>query len=176
MSFVSNLNRYQLKAQEVILVVASVFIVVGVSSMAIMRYVFESNLYGAEEVVLIFAFWLYFLGAGYAGYKRQHISAEVFSVYCSSQILKKAVKLLAETITVGLSILYTYWGVEFLIWSATEGGTTPVWRIPLVVVHLPIFIGFFLITIYAASDFLQALSSIISGSPKVSSHSHSKIR
>ncbi|MBU2965798.1 TRAP transporter small permease [Amphritea sp. 2_MG-2023] len=160
MSLLCRLNRLQLKGQAVLMVLASVFIVLGVSAMAIMRYVFESNLYGAEEIILISAFWIYFLGAGHASYQRKHICAEVFSVYCRSETIKSAVKVLAETITLGLAALYTYWAVEFVSRSFLEGGVTPVWRIPLVVVHVSILIGFILIALYSVRDLKHTLKKI----------------
>lgn len=160
MSLLSKLNRLQLNLQAVLMVVASVFIVVGVSAMAIMRYVFESNLYGAEEIILIGAFWMYFLGAGYASYQRKHIRAEVFSVYCKSETIKLSVKALAEAITLGLSLIYTYWAIEFILRSFASGGVTPVWRIPMVTVHLSILIGFILMTLYFARDLKQTIKQI----------------
>jgi TRAP-type C4-dicarboxylate transport system permease small subunit len=162
MSLITKLNKLQLSLQALLMVFASVFIVVGVSAMAIMRYVFESNLYGAEEVILIAAFWLYFLGAGSASEQRKHIRAEVFSAYCKSEKINMAVKALAESITLCLSVIYTYWAVEFIIRSFESGGVTPVWRIPMVTVHLSILIGFILITIYSAIDLKQTVKKICS--------------
>lgn len=163
-SLASRLNQYQLRFQKILVVIASVFIVVGVSAMAIMRYVFNSNLYGAEEIILIAAFWVYFIGAGHASYKKKHITAEVFSVYCQSEKIKLAVKSLAELITVALSSLYTWWAIEFVIRSFENGGITPVWRIPQVSVHLSILIGFILITAYSAIDLKTTLSKLFAKS------------
>ncbi|MEH6578425.1 MAG: TRAP transporter small permease [Amphritea sp.] len=162
MSLLRGLNRLQLNLQAVLMVLASVFIVIGVSAMAIMRYVFESNLYGAEEIILICAFWMYFLGAGYASYQSKHICAEVFSVYCKSETIKLVVRALAESITVGLSALYTYWAIELVLRSYASGGMTPVWRIPLVTVHFAILFGFILITVYSARGLKLTIRSLFS--------------
>ena len=162
MSLLIKLNQLQLNFQAVLMVTASAFIVIGVSGMAIMRYLFESNLYGAEEIILIAAFWMYFLGAGNASYQRKHICAEVFSVYCRSEKIKLMVQALAETITFLLSSLYTYWAAEFILRSSTQGGVTPVWQIPLVTAHSSILIGFILITIYSARDLKHTTKKIFS--------------
>jgi len=149
------LNIFQLKLQAILMVTASIAIVLGVSAMAMARYVFKSNLYGAEEIILVCAFWVYFLGAGYASYQKKHICAEIFSVYCKSEKVKAAVKVLAELITFGLSAFYTYWAIKFVIRSFESGGSTPVWSIPLVTVHFSILLGFILITAYSFVDLKQ---------------------
>jgi TRAP-type C4-dicarboxylate transport system permease small subunit len=160
MYLIYKLNKLQLQLQALLMVLASVFIVIGVSAMAIMRYVFESDLYGAEELILISAFWLYFLGASYASQQRKHIRAEVFSAYCKSETINLLVKALAEVITLGLSMLYTFWAVEFIQRSIESGGVSPVWRIPLVTVHISILLGFAMITLYSAVDLQQTVKKI----------------
>ena len=63
--------------------------VTGIIFLAVLlRYVFHSDLYGYEEIVVIFAFWLYFIGGSYGSYTRTHITADVVSVYVPDGKLK----------------------------------------------------------------------------------------
>ncbi|MEL0615032.1 TRAP transporter small permease, partial [Marinomonas arenicola] len=73
------------------------------------RYVLGVSFHGLEELLVIGTFWMYFIGASYASHKGKHISAEVFSFYCSNPILRYSVSLLSNFITVSLSVLYTYY-------------------------------------------------------------------
>ena len=43
----------------------------------IMRYFLTKNWYGSDEIILMFAFWLYFMGAAYGSYENSHIKADI---------------------------------------------------------------------------------------------------
>ncbi|MGO3346326.1 MAG: TRAP transporter small permease [Marinomonas sp.] len=149
-----------LTLQEILAVLCSVFIVLGVGSGAFFRYVLGVSFHGLEELLVIGAFWMYFIGASYASHKGKHISAEVFSVYCSIPVLRYSVSVLANFITVGLSILYTYFGWEFLVWSFEAGGTTSRLQIPLVFGHSAVFVGFFLMSCYFFNDLMGEVKKL----------------
>jgi TRAP-type C4-dicarboxylate transport system permease small subunit len=144
-----------LRLQRIVAISASVFITCGVAASAILRYVFKTSLFGLEELILIAAFWMYFIGASYAASRQQHLSAEIVSVYCHSPRIRAGIGLIADAITLSLSLLYTYWGAQFFYWGITEGGVTPVYRIPIVVSQAAIFVGFILMSWYFLIDFLR---------------------
>ncbi len=144
----SPVARGLILVQSFVAVAASLFIVGGVCATAILRYVFKTSLFGLDELILIAAFWMYFIGASFASSRKQHISAEIVSVYCPNRIVREVIGMVAETITLSLSVLYTYWGGQFIYWSITEGGVTPVFRLPLAISQVSIFVGFTLMTWY----------------------------
>ncbi len=125
---------------------AVIVLIVGVG--ALLRYLFKTDLYGAEEFLTIAAFWMYFMGAVYATHTRKHISAEVFSTYCSNVTLRRAVHFFQLGVTIALALLFSYWGWTFFYWSLTEGGKSTVWQIPLVVSHTAVSLGFVMMTCY----------------------------
>ena len=43
----------------------------------VLRYCFKQNFYGSDEVIMLFAFWLYFMGAVYGSYENSHIKADL---------------------------------------------------------------------------------------------------
>jgi TRAP-type C4-dicarboxylate transport system permease small subunit len=148
MVFLRKVDRTILQLQRFLAIAGAVFIVLGVSCGALFRYVLDSSFHGLEELMVIAAFWMYFMGASCASYEKKHITAEVFSVYCTNALLRKLVAFTAALITFGLSALYTLWGWDFLSWSLEAGGETTRLQIPLAVGQSAVFIGFMLMTWY----------------------------
>jgi len=162
------LSKGLLNAQAAIGVTASIFITLGVAAAAILRYVFKTSLFGLEELILIAAFWMYFMGASYAASRKQHISAEIVSVYCKNRKTREIMILIAEFITLALSLLYTSWGAYFAYWGITEGGVTPVYQLPIAVSQFAIFLGFVLMTWYFLIDFIRRAKGIVADEQETS--------
>jgi TRAP-type C4-dicarboxylate transport system substrate-binding protein len=152
-SAMTKLDRIIKGSQRFIMIVCSGIIVLIVGVAALLRYLVGVDLYGAEEFLTIAAFWMYFIGAIYATHTRSHISAEVFSVYCRNATLRRLVHFFQLGVTIALSLLYTYWGWGFFYWSLTEGGTSTVWQIPLVVSHTAVSLGFVMMSWYFILEF-----------------------
>lgn len=134
--------------QLVILIASSTFITIGIGTGALLRYLFKKDLYGAEEFITIAAFWMYFIGAVYATHTGKHIAAEIFSSLCKNRKIVYRVKMLSLSVTIALSLLYSYWGWEFFYWSLKSGGRSVVWLIPLVWGHTAVFVSFVFMTFY----------------------------
>ena len=147
-----------LRLQRLVMILCSGFIITAVAAVAFQRYVFEGNLYGIEEYISFAAFWMYFMGASYATHIRSHISAEVFSIYCTHEPTRIVVSMLRSIITLGLCLLFTVWGWEFFYWSLTEGGKTTVWQMPLVIGHSSVFVGFIMMSWYFLVELLSDLA------------------
>lgn len=147
--------------QRVVLIIMSVFTVGAVGTGAVMRYVFQKDLYGAEEFITIAAFWLYFTGAIYATHTRKHISAEIFSTFCKNVKIRRIVYFLSATLTLLLALLYSYWGWQFFYWSMTEGGRSLVWQIPLVLGHTAVFVGFVFMAYYFLANIKEDIADIL---------------
>ncbi len=163
MSFpqLNTLDRIAKATQRFIMIVCSAVIVLIVGVAALLRYLFGTDLYGAEEFLTIAAFWMYFMSAVYATHTRSHISAEVFSAFCKYVPLRRLVHFLQLGITVALAVLYSYWGWYFFYWSLTEGGKSTVWQIPLVVSHSAVFLGFVLMAWYFILQLIGDIADLL---------------
>ena len=62
----------------------------------ILRYVFKGNFYGSDEVIMLFAFWLYFMGAAYGSFEDSHIKADLLSVYLKDMHIKDLFAIISE--------------------------------------------------------------------------------
>ena len=159
MTFTQKLDLNIKKLQNIILVASCSFVTIGIGTGAILRYLFKKDLYGAEELITIAAFWMYFIGAVYATHSKQHITAELFSSFCKNRKVVYSVKILSLSITFILALLYSWWGWEFFHWSLVKGGKSVALLIPLVYGHSAIFIGFILMTVYFFFQLLEEISA-----------------
>ena len=66
----------------------------------IMRYFFTKNWYGSDEIILMFAFWLYFMGAAYGSYENSHIKADIVASLAKNIRRKDILSLLAQVVLV----------------------------------------------------------------------------
>lgn len=158
MSVLRKTDSIILRIQATIAVLANLFVLFGVSAIAFQRYVFGGSLYGLDELIVIAAFWMYFMGAAYATRYRRHISADIISVALRGRLLGDLVQLLSTSITLGLSCLFTYWSWELFSWSLAEGGATPIFGIPNLVQHTSILLGFIFMSLYFAMELLGKIA------------------
>jgi len=98
----------------------------------IMRYVFKTNLYGADELVTLVTMWLYFLGAIYGSYEESHIQGDLLNLMFTKRIHYKIHRIYVYTVCVFLMGIWSFWGVQYfgtVIGSArrTTGLKFPFW-------------------------------------------------
>lgn len=143
------------KLQRAILIVCSLSVVGIIFLAVIKRYIFETDLYGMEEVIVIVAFWLYFIGGSHGSYEKSHIKADLVSVYISNEKLKKTLMLFASLIEAGISIILAIWAFGFFTWGIEKGAQSPGLGIPLVVSQSAVFFGLVLMAFYGLYYFIE---------------------
>ncbi len=131
------------------------------------RYVVKGDLYGYEEWVKIIAFWLYFLGAAIGSYNRTHVSADLVNAYLPDGKLKESLVCLKNLVTVGVSVLFVWYGYEFFMFGFQGPlGTgiaipkTTVWRISFWVGYLSVFLGLIFMSIYFTRDLVISMRAL----------------
>ncbi|MDO5115733.1 MAG: TRAP transporter small permease subunit [Synergistaceae bacterium] len=151
----------------------SILLTVIISAATIMRYILEMDLYGYEEWIKIFAFWLYFMGAGYGAFAGTHVSADLVQSYVKEGVLKRFLIFTKTVVTLGVTLLFTKYGWDYLIFGFLGPlGTgvalprTVAWRIPLWTAYLPIFIGLASMSYYFMWDMIRAGQALFSGGKK----------
>lgn len=153
--------------------VMSVLLTVIISAATIMRYIFEMDLYGYEEWVKIFAFWLYFMGAGYGAFTGTHVSADLVQSYVKEGVIKRLLIVSKCAITLGVTLLFTKYGWDYFIFGLLGPlGTgvaiprTVAWRIPLWTAYLSIFLGLASMSYYFLWDLIRAVQALMAGGKK----------
>lgn len=159
----SKLKKAVLFIQEEILVISSIFMFTLLFIGAVMRVVFKTDFYGLEEIVMLFAFWQYFIGTSYAGYEDTHIQADMLTPYIKSEKAKHVLALVKYILSLVLCALTTVWCVQFISWYFVKMPVTAIFRIPLAVTHFPILVGFTLWTFYIIGHIIVTITEMRKG-------------
>lgn len=121
----------------------------------ILRYVFKGNFYGSDEVIMLFAFWLYFMGAVYGSYENSHIKADLLNVYIKNMRKKDAVALLGQFLTIVVNTIVLVWAIRYFGAEIAKGGLSTGLKIPLVIPKSAVFFGFLLMEFYHVIYFIK---------------------
>nr|WP_321502798.1 TRAP transporter small permease [uncultured Dethiosulfovibrio sp.] len=157
----SLLWRLLINLQKAILVLTSVFVVLIMCTAVLLRYVFKSDLFGIEEIVVIAAFWLYLVGSSYGVYEKSHVKADIIP-----QLLPpKAQAFLSVLVRLTMSILcvvFSWWAVDMISYSIEWMPRTTGLRIPIFISQTSILVGYVLMSFYSIIYFLEDLGNFTS--------------
>ena len=123
----------------------------------IKRYLFKGNFYGSDEIIMLFAFWLYFMGAAYGSFENSHIKADLLNVYIRNVRLKDGVGLLAQLLTVAVNTVVLLWAARYFSTEIRRWGLSTALKIPLVIPKSSVFFGFLLMEFYHVFYLLRDL-------------------
>ena len=110
---------------------SSVIIILVITIAVIMRYVFNSDFFGSEEILKLFAVWMYFIGGSYGSYENSHITADILSVFVKSPKVMRMINIFIATLSLVISLFFIDWAFQY--WEQVQllGGTTSGLKIPL---------------------------------------------
>ncbi len=129
------------------MVITAVAITV-IVSLAMFLRIFNTDLVGYEEILVMVAFWLYMIGSSYGSYEKSQITADILNVYLKPGRGKSVVNVVRAGLTVVLGLIFNYWAYEFLFWALKMNVKSPVWRLPMAIGQSSIFIGLLLVSLY----------------------------
>ena len=70
-------DRITINGFSIVCFATSAILTIIICAATFFRYVIKGDLYGYEEWVKLFAFWLYFSGAAIGAFNRTHVSADL---------------------------------------------------------------------------------------------------
>lgn len=140
--------KWLIIVQKVVMVITGISVMCIVSSAMLLRWLFNSDFKGYEEILVMFAFWLYMIGASFGSYKKNQITADIMDIYLKEGRLKSVIHLVRAFLTLILSSIFTFWAYEFVMWSTQMNTRTPVWRLPMVWGHYSLLVGLILVSFY----------------------------
>lgn len=135
--------------QKFVMIFCSLSLLIGVNSIVVMRYFFKIDLHGINEIVLIFALWLYFTASSYATLEGSHITADVIPNLIKSKFYREVLNFVVQFIVVIVLAIFSYWSIDFLVWSFDRKPKTLVLDIPLYVSQASILVSFFLMCFFS---------------------------
>lgn len=136
------------KVQRFLMFVSTVSVVLMLGIVVVARYILHVNVLGYDEIILVGAYWMYFIGGSYAMWEESHIKADILSVFLSPRGNLK-ISILAKGIQVLLGIPLIYLAYEMLAFDWQANPTTVDWNIPLLIPQSAILIGYVLMTFYS---------------------------
>jgi TRAP-type C4-dicarboxylate transport system permease small subunit len=161
-------DRIAINGLSLICFSSSIALTLIICAAAFFRYIVKGDLYGYEEWVKMLAFWLYFAGAAIGAYNRTHVSADLVQAYVPDGKLKNILVFLKDLITVGVTLLFVYYGYDFFMFGfAGPLGTgvaipkTTVWRISFWVGYLSVFMGLSFMAYYFLRDLFQSTGTLL---------------
>ncbi|MBI4574474.1 MAG: TRAP transporter small permease [candidate division NC10 bacterium] len=160
-----SIEQGMVRAQRVILIVASAFITLLVFGAVLMRYIFKYPGMEVEELATLVAFWLYFTGAIHGTYERTHIKTELIHLVVKKPRAYALVKSVASLITFILAVVMAYWGYTFMMWGIAKWGRSPVLQLPLVYAQSSIFFGAVFMAFYFLVEFVDNVRQTLGMAP-----------
>jgi len=157
----SPLWRGLIRFQQVLMVLTSVFVVLIMCFEVLLRYVFKSDLFGIEEIVVIAAFWLYLIGSSYGVYDKSHVKADIIPQLLPLKAQAFLSVLVRLTMTV-LCVVFSWWAVDMILYSIEWMPRTTGLRIPIFISQVSILVGYILMSFYSLVYFLEDLGNFLS--------------
>ncbi len=146
---------------RIIMSITGVMVVFIVAGAMILRYFFNIDLVGYEEILAFFALWLYMIGSAYGSYEKSQITADILTIMMPDGRAKSSIKLFAHFCTLVLGIVFMVWAYNFAAWSFGMHMKTPVWRLPTLIGEGSVFIGLLLVSFYNSVYFYDEVKSFI---------------
>lgn len=143
--------------QEYILVITCVMVTALIMVGAILRYIFKTDFYGSEELILFTAFWLYFTGSMSSSRDNTHINADMVTLFTKNKKVIKSVHAISIFISLVVACLALKWGFDWISWSFRIKGKSPVFKLPNLIAQIPIVLSFFFWVIYLIRDIVKII-------------------
>jgi len=155
----SHLARGTKHAYQTLLFLSGLFLLLAIVIMVLLRYVFKTNLFGMEEVILTVTFWFYFLGAVNGSMEDSQIRADLIPFFVKNESVKWRLRLFSRAIEIFVLVFMLVMTYGLLAINFRRMPTTQGLKIPYVIPQLSIFLGYALMLVYDVSHFLTDLCS-----------------
>lgn len=113
------------------------------------RYVLKKDIFGGEEIILLLAWWLYFLGSIGGSQEDTQIKADMIDVFCRNKFIVDMSKGIAKALECAIFIFCTYLTGLMLSTNFVKMPVTTGLKIPYVASQIPIIIGFIFMAAFA---------------------------
>lgn len=137
-----------LKIERFVMVLCSVAIVLTIVTNVVCRYVLHVTFDGYDEIVIILALWLYYVGGLYGSYEDCQIKADVLSVMVSKELVLRLFDVIQKIFTLVISIVLAVWAIEYFQFCLKMGGRTAILHIPMMVSRFALVFGYVTPVIY----------------------------
>ena len=157
------INDKFIKISEFVACILSAAVCAMIVYWAANRYLFSKEFFGAEELILAIAFWMYFIGSYIATHEDSHISADLFTGMLKTERAKSYAKLLRLVISLGAYGLLAWLAWEFLAFDISKHKITVMYRFPQAWIHAVLPISFILSCLYTVAHIIKTVIELKEG-------------
>ena len=147
-----------------IVVLSGIAVCVLIFAGAVMRYILHTDFYGSEELILLAAFWLYFMGSTLASKHNTHIKADMLDMFIKNRVALGVANIVKYVISLGMAAVASVWAIKYVQWNININMKSNVFRFPVYITVLPIAISFIAWTIYCLRDLIVCIKELKNGS------------
>lgn len=134
---------------EIMLCLMSIALAVMVFMTVPVRYIFKSSIFGIEEIIMMMAIWIYYLGGAYGSYEQSHINADILLHFIKNEKTKKIIAIIKQIISIVVFGAFAYWSIaKYLAWTIESGGMSMQLHIPAWIPISMMSVSFVLMTLY----------------------------
>lgn len=144
-----------LRLQRAVLALSAVILTLVIFTQVVARYLFQTAIFGLEEVAVYLAVWFYFLGGAMGASERGHISASLTDVLVKNETTQLAIKTFSLLLTSLVCTWMVVWSWDLTSWSLKMGMMSTDVNIPIGYVHLAMPVGLGLMTIYFVAELIE---------------------
>lgn len=130
------------KTEQIIIGVVMLWVTTAIFIQIVLRYLLlPLPLFGIEEIVIMTAAWLYFIGVAYTTKTESHVKVEIVNLLVKKRLLVKWNRLsLLFLSIIGSGVLF-YVALEHSIWAFQAGLVTSAFMIPISYTTLSIVVA-----------------------------------
>jgi len=150
-----------LAVQKLILFVTTCVMVGVLGVVVLFRYTLRLDFFGYDEIVMISAFWMYFIGSAYAMEKREHVRADILERILPPKG-KKILRIIASFTQTLVAIEAMHLSIAYIINGFHIWPTTSAWNLPLVTSMSAVTVGFVLMAFYVTVQLFEEIITPIS--------------
>jgi TRAP-type C4-dicarboxylate transport system permease small subunit len=141
-------GRIMVKVQQGFLFYLLLVLTLAMLAEIMSRFFLNKSIFGLSDFVGYTSVWLYAIGASYATYERSHIKAEFLGVFLRSTRSLHFSRLVAASISAGMSAIFTKWSYDLCVYSIQVQEKTHAYPVPKVIFQASFLVGAFIMTIY----------------------------
>lgn len=165
--FISSFGNALMKAENLVVIVCCCAMVALVFISVVLRYIFKTSFQGMEDLIMLFAFGIYFIGAALSSREETQITADIMTLVIKnhrSMTLLRFFQRLGDAILMGICAVFS---TQQMLFVLGEGSRTTGLKLPLWVIYTVILVGLFLMAIYSLIHSVRYLQEFIhSRNPK----------
>lgn len=160
--------KWLLSIERFIMIFSNIAVVLTISAIVVCRYFLKINFAGSDEILVIFALWLYYSGGLYGSYEDCHIKADMLSIFVGNDIVLRITNILVKFISLIVSIWLAIWACQYLDLCLQLGGSTLVYHLPMLCSRGALVVGYIAPVLYNIYHFILALVEKTSATSKFS--------